>query len=152
MCARSQFVRKLSSGQVPWVGWCSSPFLLCVKTSKRPGGGGCISMGLELGENGLCLVLAGLPRLSGTTRHPKGATWHGEHMGLCCSRMGSSTMPLGRSLHASTVVTPCQAGQSPHTVPHMTRGVCRAPRCSRPARLPGRATQGGHSSPGPRRV
>jgi len=34
--------QKPSSGQAPWVEWCSSPFLVHIKTSKRPGGGGCI--------------------------------------------------------------------------------------------------------------
>lgn len=140
--------RKPSSGQVPWVGWCSSPSLVCIKPSKRPGGGGCIPMGLELGENDLCLEPGGLPTLSGTTRYPKGATWHRQHVGPCCSRMSDSIMPLGRSLHATMVVTPCQQRQSPHAMPHVTRGVCRAPCCSRVAHCPEKATQGGPSSPG----
>lgn len=134
-----------------WVGCCSSPSLVYVKTSKRPEDGGDIPVGLKLGENGLCLVPGGLPALPGTIRHPEGATWHGEHMGLCCSRTGGSTMPLGRSLHAPWwspharwgAVSPCCAARM---------CVYKAPRCSRAARCPGKVMQVGPSSPGPRWV
>lgn len=128
--ARLQFISKTSSGQMPQLEWSSSPSHVCVKTSKRQGGGGCIPTGLKLDENVQWLVPGGLPALSEIPGTLKGS-WGISRTAL--QQDGWDTMPLERLLHITTVATPSWAGQSPHAW-----APCRAPCCSHATHCPGR--------------
>lgn len=115
--ATLQLISKTGSGQMPWAEWSFSSSLVCVKTSRRLGGGGCTSMGLKLDENEQWLVPGGLPALSEIPRHPEGTMWSMRGIQDCAAaaRVGHHAIEKVASCHygghpkLGRAVSPCSS-------------------------------------------